>query len=85
MPGRPGPAKGSIRLTQEHRDKIAKSKVLTRLIGHAEGTTEMKQSEVTAAIALLKKYLPDEVYNTHGGDSDNPIGTVSKVVWVVED
>lgn len=55
----PGPKKGTIKLTQEHRDKIAKSKILQRLISHAEGVEDMRQTEVTAAIALLKKVLPD--------------------------
>lgn len=68
----PGPKKGTIRLTDQHRDKIAKSKILQRLIRHAEGgEPNMGQSEVTAAIALLKKVLPDLKHNenetTHGG------------------
>lgn len=64
----PGPAKGSIRLTQQHRDKIAKSKILSRLIKHAEGDEpNMGQSEVTAAIALLKKVLPDLKHNENEG------------------
>lgn len=55
----PGPAKGSIKLTQQHRDKIANSKILQRLIGHAEGVEDMTQTQVTAAIALMKKVMPD--------------------------
>lgn len=58
---KPGPAKGSIRLTEEHRDKIRKSKILQRLISHAEGEedVQMSQTQVTAALGLLKKALPD--------------------------
>ncbi len=58
---KPGPAKGSIRLTNEHRDKIRKSKILQRLIDHAEGKegVDMNQTQVTAALGLLKKALPD--------------------------
>lgn len=58
---KPGPAKGSIRLTEEHRDKIRKSKILQRLIDHAEGKegVDMNQTQVTAALGLLKKALPD--------------------------
>ena len=60
----PGPKKGTIRLTEEHRDKIRKSKILQRLISHAEGSEpNMGQSEVNAAIALLKKVLPDLKHN----------------------
>lgn len=77
MARKPGPAKGTIRLTDQHRDKIAKSKILQRLIRHAEGALpsdkEMSQSQVTAAIALLKKVLPDMTENTHKGDEENPI------------
>lgn len=58
MAGRPlGPT--GIRLTDEHRAKIQKSNVLNRLIRHAEGKEEMQTSEVTAALGLLKKALPD--------------------------
>ena len=44
---------------QEHRVKIANSKILNRLISHAEGDEEMSQSQVTAGLALLKKIMPD--------------------------
>lgn len=50
---------GGVRLTDEHRTKIQKSKILNRLISHAEGAVEMKPTEVTAALGLLKKALPD--------------------------
>lgn len=45
----------------EHRTKIANSKILKRLIDHASGDLEeeMSQSQVTAALALLKKVMPD--------------------------
>lgn len=69
-----GPAKGSIRLTQEHRDKISNSKILQRLISHAEGALpkdkDMSQSQVTAAIALLKKVLPDQTIAQVNGAGD---------------
>lgn len=46
-------------MSDDHRDKIAKSKILNRLIRHAEGVEDMKQTEVNAGLALLKKVLPD--------------------------
>lgn len=58
MPKKPGPAKG-IMLSEQHRDKIRKSKVLQCLISHAVGEMEMSSSQVTAGIALMKKVLPD--------------------------
>jgi len=54
-------------MTQYHRDKISKSKILGRLIKHAEGQLSpagvggeqaMAPSEVTAALSLLDRYLP---------------------------
>ncbi len=46
-------------MTPEHRAKIANSNILNRLIRHAEGLEDMKQTEVTSGLALLKKVLPD--------------------------
>lgn len=48
-----------IKLLETHRDKIRNSNVLHRLISHAEGTVDMKATEVQAALGLLKKSLPD--------------------------
>ena len=56
---KPGPRPGVIVMTDAHRDKIRKSKILQRLINHAEGTEDMTQTQVTAALGLLKKALPD--------------------------
>lgn len=82
MARKPGPAKGSIRLTEEHRDKIRKSKILQRLISHAEGVlpeqSEMSQSQVTAAIALLKKVLPDMTENKHEGDINVSVTKITR-------
>lgn len=72
MAGRPeGPT--GVRLTDEHRTKIQKSKILNRLIGHAEGTEEMTATQVTAALGLLKKALPDLSAVTLSGDSEQPL------------
>lgn len=51
----------------EHRAKIANSQILNRLIGHVEGSVEMTQTQVTAGVALLKKVMPDMVFNQHEG------------------
>lgn len=58
---------------QEHRAKIANSKILNRLIAHAEGDEEMSQSQVTAGLALLKKIMPDlssQTVEHTGADGD---------------
>ena len=48
-------------MSPEHRTKIANSKILNNLIAFAEGdeTVTMEPHRVTAAVALLKKILPD--------------------------
>ena len=55
---RPGPAKGIV-LTQQHREKIAKSQVLTALMEHTLGKRDMSSTQVQAGIALMRKVLPD--------------------------
>lgn len=58
-------------MTQEHRDKIANSNILNRLVKHAEGAEDMSQSEVNAGLALLKKVMPDLKSIEHTGAGDN--------------
>jgi hypothetical protein len=76
--GRPvGPAR--FRMSDEHRIKIQNSKVLSRLLSHVEGQAKLEQSQVTAAVALLKKVLPDLQSVTIGGDPLNPVMHEHKV------
>lgn len=56
MAAKKGP---SYQMSNTHRDKIKNSNILNALIEHAEGKREMSASQVTAAIALLKKIMPD--------------------------
>lgn len=49
----------TVRMSNEHREKIKNSLVLNALIAHAEGRYRMTGTQVTAAIALLRKVLPD--------------------------
>lgn len=46
-------------MSQEHRDKIAKSNILNALIEHVVSGKEMSSTQVTAGLGLLKKVLPD--------------------------
>lgn len=71
-------------MSEEHRTKIAKSQILKRLIGHVEGSVEMSGTQVTAALGLLKKVMPDLQSVQLSGDADNPIG-VSLVERVIVD
>jgi len=75
---KPGPAKG-ITLAPSHREKIAKSQILSRLISFAEGKPgiEMEPHRVTAALGLLRKVLPDMTENMIKGDENAPIYVVS--------
>lgn len=74
--------KPGFRMDASHRAKIANSKILSRLIGHVEGTVELSATQVSAGIALLKKVMPDMIYNQHGGDEDNPISIVTRIELV---
>jgi hypothetical protein len=62
-----------FRMSDEHRIKIQNSKVLSRLLGHVEGQAKLETSQVTAAVALLKKVLPDLQSVTVTGDAENPV------------
>lgn len=57
----------------EHRTKISNSKILKRLIAHVEGTEEMSATQVTAALGLLKKVMPDLSSQQLSGDPNNPL------------
>ena len=43
----------------EHRAKIANSQILKHLIEHSLGARDMSATQVQAAIALIRKILPD--------------------------
>lgn len=53
------------------RDRIKTTQLVNRLTGHVLGTVEMSPTQVTAALGLLKKSLPDlkhvEVIGAGGG------------------
>ena len=62
-----------VRMTESHRDKIRNSNVLSHLIDHAEGKRDMTATQVTAALGLLKKALPDLQSVQHSGDESAPV------------
>jgi hypothetical protein len=59
LAGRPVGSGAGVRLTEAHRAKIQNSNILNALIEHAEGTRDMSATQVSAALGLLKKALPD--------------------------
>ena len=60
-------------MPDEHRTKIANSKILNRLIDFAEGKegVNMAPHQVTASLGLLKKVLPDMTENMVIGTGEN--------------
>lgn len=66
-------------MSTAHRVKIQKSNIISALIGHAEGTRDMSSTQVTAALGLLKKCLPDlsaiELSGKDGGPIDINVST----------
>jgi hypothetical protein len=62
-----------IRNDEEHRKRIKTTQLVKRLTLHALGKVEMQKSAVTAAIALIRKTLPDLSSTTLAGDANNPL------------
>lgn len=65
--------KPGFRMSEEHRTKIANSRVLSDLIKFAEGGVTVEEyppHRVSAALGLLKKVMPDLAQTdvTSGGD-----------------
>jgi hypothetical protein len=73
-----GRKKGVV-LTEEHRDKIRNSNILSYLLKHIEGEREMSATQVQAALALLKKCLPDLSSVEHTGNPDNPLEMITEI------
>ena len=69
MAAKKGRSAGFI-MSDSHRVKIQNSNVLNALLEHVDGKREMSASQVTAGVALLKKYMPDLASHTIGGDKD---------------
>ena len=61
---------------EEHRVKIANSKILNRLIAHHMGELELSQTQVNVGLALMKKVLPDLQAMQIAGDPDKPLKMV---------
>ena len=53
--------------------RIQTTQIVKRLQGHIFGEVELVSTQVTAALALLKKTLPDLTSTELKGDPDKPI------------
>jgi hypothetical protein len=62
-----------FRMSHEHRDKIKTANIINRMQKVALGEVEGSQVSVNAAIALLRKVLPDLQATQHSGDADQPV------------
>jgi hypothetical protein len=56
--------------------------IVKRLQDHVLGKAEMKPSQVTAGLGLLKKRIPDLGVMQHTGDAERPIVTKAIVELV---
>lgn len=67
----------ATRLRTMHQDdvraKIQTSQIINRLTDHIDGKVELSASQVTAAMGLLKKTLPDLSSVELRGNDDNPV------------
>lgn len=61
---------------QDVRDKIQATLIAKHLQDHVVGKKKMEATQVTAALGLLKKTVPDLQAVQHSGDPDNPVPIV---------
>lgn len=60
--------------TEEVRQRIQTSQLLNRLTNHALGQVDMTSTQVTAALGVLKKSLPDlQSVALTGEDNKGPV------------
>ena len=70
--------KPGFRMTEEHRDKIRYSNILSCLIEHVRGNRDMSSTQVTAAIALLRKVMSDLSAATLADEDGGPLAVTVK-------
>ena len=68
-----------IRHDEETRAKIQTSQLINRLEDHILNDLDLKPTQVTAALGLLKKTLPDLANVELSSDSDKPLQMV--ITW----
>lgn len=60
--------KRNAMLIEEARQKIRTTQLINRLTDHALGKVDMQGTQVTAALGLLKKSVPDLAAHSHTGE-----------------
>ena len=64
------PTKRNAMLIAEAREKIRTTQIINRLQDHIDGKVELVPSQVTAALGLLKKRIPDLAAQTDANGDD---------------
>ena len=70
-----------IRHDDETRERIRTSQIINRLEGHILGEIELETTQVTAALGLLRKTIPDLTATKISGDGENPIA-IRAIGWL---
>lgn len=68
-----------VRHDDKTRAKIQTSQLINRLEKHILNDLDLKPTQVTAALGLLKKTLPDLANVELSGNEDNPVKMV--ITW----
>ena len=76
----------AARLNPRHqemvREKIRASQLVNRLEDHAFGDAEMSATQVSAALGLLKKCVPDLQAMEVSGDAEAPLNHSMTVTFI---
>lgn len=67
-------------LSDEHRAKIQTSMLINRLTNFVNGHVELSAAQVSAALGLLKKSLPDLSAVSSGADEDGQLRGVKEIL-----
>lgn len=68
----------NAQLREDVKSLIDTKRLVKRLVDHVDGKAMLDKSQVSAALGLLRKTLPDLANVEVSGDADNPISYVIK-------
>lgn len=74
--------KRRIQVDPKTKDKIRSTLLIKRLEEHILGDVDMANTQVTAALGLLKKVVPDQAATSH--EISGPNGQAIDMKWTVE-
>ena len=76
-------ASTSAAYAESVRARIRAGGIAKRLESHVLGKVKMDTSQVTAALGLLKKVVPDQQHIEHTGQDGGPIETINRIERVL--